>query len=226
MLAANQAALDGGSKVAELQAATALQAQGQLASALQGVRGQDVDVAAKKAALEQERKNLQAQLDQARAAGDQNAINAAQTKMAELDQRTREFNASEANKAQARSEDQSFQAQDINNQTGLEVSRLTEEQRIANEKLKLEASEAATRAAKGLLDENDRKAQLDLAHRKIQEAKDAADKAFWQGIVTSADSARRRCCPPRASQGCPRWSRHEVHPGGGGRGGPRAHPAR
>jgi hypothetical protein len=160
-------------------------AQGQLGQQLQATRSTDVDVATKKAALEQERTTLQAQLDAARAANDASAVNTLTSKMADLDQRTRELNVTAANQAQQRREDQTFSAQQLNNQTGLEVSRLTEEQRVANERLKLDASKAAQDAAQGLLTENARQEQLAFAREQLRVAKDQADRQFWGNLISS-----------------------------------------
>lgn len=74
--------------------ANQLTAQGQVVGAGTAVRGQDVDVAAKQADLAQQVKLAQSTLDAAKASGDQSAINAANQKMADLDQQTKEFNAS------------------------------------------------------------------------------------------------------------------------------------
>jgi hypothetical protein len=155
-LAANRNAMDAGSKVAELQAAGAVQAQTQVAG------------------LQQQRANLQGQLDQARAAGDQQAINTLQAKMADLDQQTKQFNATQTQTAAT-----------TNNEQGLAAQGEEERQRVENERLKLDASKAATDAAAGLLSENDRRAQLDLAYKKLADAQDEGEKSFWQGLITS-----------------------------------------
>jgi hypothetical protein len=160
-------------------------AQGQLGQQLQATRTTDVDIAAKKADLDAQKKTLQAQLDAARAANDQNAVNTLNQKMAELDQRTREVNAQATNAAQARQEDQAFQGQKLDIDRGLEVSKLTEEQRVANERLKLDASKAAQDAAQGLLTENARQEQLAFARQQLQQAKDQADRQFWGQLITS-----------------------------------------
>jgi len=160
-------------------------AQGQLGQQLQATRTTDVDVAAKKADLDQQRKTLQSQLDAARAANDQNAINSINTRMAELDQRTRELNAQAANTAQARKEEQAFAGQKTDIDRGLEVSRLTEEQRVGNERLKLDASKAAQDAAQGLLTENARQEQLAFAREQLRIAASQADRQFWGQLISS-----------------------------------------
>jgi hypothetical protein len=137
ILAANQAALAGGSKVAELEAAAAVQAQGQYASALQGVRAGDIT--------------------QSATAADVGAANA----------------------------NRDLTAQTTRNDQGLRAQGQDEDQRIANERLKLDASKAATDAAAGLLNENERQAQLKLAYDKLNLAVDQAEKSFWRGIITS-----------------------------------------
>ncbi len=185
MLEGGRRALEGATAL-EAQAAQERQtAQGQLGQQLQATRSTDVDVAAKQAQLDQERKTLQAQLDAARAANNADAVNAINTKMADLEARRQEFNATARNQAQARAEDQGFSAQNLNNQTGLEVSRLTEEQRVANERLKLDASKASQDAAQGLLTENARQEQLAFAREQLRQAKDQADRQFWGNIITS-----------------------------------------
>ena len=175
-----------GATALEAQAAQERQAaQGQLGQQLQATRSTDVDVAAKKAALDQERKTLQAQIDAAKAANDQGAINALTSKMADLDQRTRELNAQATNQAQARKEEQSFTGQQVDINRGLEVSRLTEEQRVANERLKLDASKAAQDAGQGLLTENARQEQLAFAREQLRVAQSQADRQFWGNMISS-----------------------------------------
>lgn len=173
-LAANQAALGAGSKVAELQAAGAVQAQTQVAG------------------IEQQRANLQGQIDQARASGDQDAINTLQAKMADLDQQTKTFNAGQEQTAATTRNDQ-----------GLAAQAEGERQRVANERLKLDATKAIEDSAKGLLDEAQREAtlamartQLDLAERKFQAEVDQAKKAqanedrkFWADVIARVAGA-------------------------------------
>ncbi len=274
-----------GALAGEAQAAQdRMTAQGQLSGAIQATRTTDVDVAAKRADLSQQRQNLQAQIDAARASGDQNAINTLTAKMADLDQQTKAFNASAANTTQARAEDQAFAGQKTNIEVGqrtkevnaaaantaqsraeeqafagqqsgadrdqqgrlynagatnasqarsedqafagqqsgadrelragefnagatnaaqarlegqafegqqvdinrgLEVSRLTEEQRVANERLKLDASKAAQDAAAGLLTENARQEQLAFARTQLAQTKSVEDRKFWGQIISS-----------------------------------------
>lgn len=236
-------ALAAGFKIEELNAADRLAAQGQLTTSLQGTRATDVDIAAKKASLEQERKLLQAQLENAINGGNRDAENATRLKMADLEQRSNEADAlarntiqttnltnkqraEEANAiavnsdrqkqadlkqaaekanqeaqntAQARDDEQRYGAQVDNNKTGIEVSRLTEEQRIANERLKLDASKAATDAAQGLLNEDQRQQTLALAKKQAALAEQqfkaartdadraaaAADRDFWAKVIAS-----------------------------------------
>jgi hypothetical protein len=169
-LAANRNAMDAGAKTAEMQAAGAIQAQTQVAG------------------LQQQRANLQGQLDQARAAGDQQAINSLQAKMADLDQQTKQFNAGQTQTAATTRNDQALAAQGQD-----------ENQRVANERLKLDAQGAIENSAKGLLDEAQREAtlsmarqQLDLAERRFQLEADEAKKAqanqdrmFWASVISN-----------------------------------------
>lgn len=185
MLEGGRRALEGATALEAQSAQERQTAQGQLGQQLQATRTTDVDVAAKQSQLDQERKTLQAQLDAARAANNADAVNAINVKMADLEARRQEFNTTARNQAQARAEDQGFSAQNLNNQTGLEVSRLTEEQRVGNERLKLDASKAAQDAAQGLLTENARQEQLAFAREQLRQAKDQADRQFWGGIISS-----------------------------------------
>jgi hypothetical protein len=185
MIAAGQRNLEGNIALEAQSAQERQAAQGQLGQQLQATRTTDVDVAAKRADLDAQKKTLQAQLDAARATNDANAINSLTTKMAEIDQRTREVNAAATNVAQGRKEDQAFEGQQADIQRGLDVSKLTEEQRVANERLKLDASKAAQDAAQGLLTENARQEQLALARQELANAKDQADRQFWGNLISS-----------------------------------------
>lgn len=167
-------------------------AQNTLVGALQGARSQDVDVASKQAALDQEKKTLQAQLNAARAANDQAAINAANLKLADLQQRTREFNATQTQSAATGNADRNLQAQ---------TATVTADQN--QDKLRLDAQQAVRDAASGLLSENARqeqlafaRQQLQLAEREFEELKrrnaaeeefnrSQANKQFWAGVITS-----------------------------------------
>jgi hypothetical protein len=165
-LAANQAALAGGAKVAEVEAATALAAQGQLASALQGVRAGDITQSGQGADV---------------AAGNANRDLTAQT---------------------------------TRNDQGLRAQGQDEDQRVANERLKLDAQAAIEGSAKGLLDEAQREAtlsmarrQLDLAERRFQLEVDQAkkedarkDREFWAGVIAQVAGALVPG-PPKAAHG-------------------------
>ena len=71
------------------------------------------------------------------------------------------------------------------NDQALRAQGQDEDQRVANERLKLDASKAATDAAQGLLTENARQEQIAFARQQLQQAKDQADRQFWGNIITS-----------------------------------------
>lgn len=135
-----------------------------------------------------QKQTVQAQLDQARAAGDQAAINAAQEKMADLDQRAKEVNVQETNKVAGENVDRSLTAQ--TNQ---------ESQRVENERLKIDIQKMINDSAQGLLSEAQRqqnlahaRQQLDLAEREFAAARTDADRQFaaqkrqqWLGLISA-----------------------------------------
>jgi len=76
-------------------------------------------------------------------------------------------------------------AQTTRNDQGLRAQGQGEDQRIANERLKLDASKAATDAAQGLLTENARQEQIAFAREQLRNAQNQADRQFWGQIITS-----------------------------------------
>lgn len=95
---------------------------------------------------------------------------------------TGQFNVTQQNNTQARADQQGFDSQNLNNQTGLDVSKLTEDQRIANERLKLDITEAATKAASGLLDQENKDKYLKIAQEQQKLARQRGDREgekFW-----------------------------------------------
>lgn len=243
--------LAGETQIQAQNASDRLAAQQAVVGATQGIRSTDVTQATTKAQLDQQRNTLQAQLDSAKASNDQNAINAIQTKMADLDAQQQQFNAtssntvglantaatnqgnqfnatqrttaaqkladatnqgeqfnatqenaagsqlagaqtavSQSNTAQGNTvatgnADRTVQTGESNNTQGLAAQATGEQQRVANENLKLQASAAAQQAAKGLLDENGRQQTLALAQAQLKLAQTQADRQFWGNLVSS-----------------------------------------
>ncbi len=97
MLQGSRNALEAALKGEELGLQQQLGAQQQLTGALQGTRGQDVDVATSQAQIDAQRENLQAQLRTATAQGNAQEINRIRTAMAQLDQQAQQFNAGATN---------------------------------------------------------------------------------------------------------------------------------
>jgi hypothetical protein len=146
--------------------------------------------------LTQARNVAQAQLDAARAAGDQAAINAAAMKIAELD--------ADINKTQALMEvdvdkfrsSQEVDIQKWNIDTALKAQGQEFDQWLATGDLRIKATEVAQKGAQNLLNEDQRQRALAMAEREFAEstrrynlnredAKAAADRQFWGGIISS-----------------------------------------
>jgi hypothetical protein len=77
------------------------------------------------------------------------------------------------------------QAAQGNNQTNLDAWRSDEDIRLRGEDLKLRVADAATRAAAGLLGENERAQNLAFAQQQWKVARDDRERDFWRGIITS-----------------------------------------
>lgn len=137
---------------------------------------------AKIAELDSQRKSLQATLDQARAKGDQDAINDLTRKMADLDARTAEFNATATNTAKsfaAGEQNRTAEAnanrdvtvQTTNNAGGLAANVAGADQDIKQKELQIKAQKALEDSAKGLLDEETRQENIKNARAGVELAK-------------------------------------------------------
>lgn len=124
----------------------------------------------KVAEIDASTKQLQAQLDQARAAGDQNAINTIQAKMAELDQQRSIFNVGEANKAATGNVDRAASVATSNNAQGLAANVAGSEQSVKQAELRLKIQDAVEKSAQGLLNEAQRQELIDQARTKLDQA--------------------------------------------------------
>lgn len=115
--AALQIAREGG-KAALAGRENALQSQiaarGQVVQAAQGVRGQDIDFAAKAADLDQQANNLEAQLDAARKLGNSQEINRLTALQGQLRQQAKEANAQAINRRAEVQGEMTFKADDAN----------------------------------------------------------------------------------------------------------------
>ena len=158
---------------------------------------------AKIAELDTQRKQLQAQLDSARAANDQTAINTITQKMADLDQETAKANQAAENAARDANANRSVTTQTTNNTQALQAQDQDEKQRVEATKLRIEAQKALEASAQGLLNESDRQAklaqfqqQMDIAERELEEAirsnrrqeeiaEKQANRQFWGQMISS-----------------------------------------
>lgn len=191
----------------QAQSATERQAaQAAVGQQTSDIRKTDVDVETTRAGFEEKRKTLQAQLDSARRANNQAAINDFTKKLADLDADIAKFNASQTQNADTGNANRSVDVQDKN----VDNTRDDNDQRIR-------AQKAIEDAAKGLLDENQRQEELTLAKRRLalaeEEFKFARDEAarkaaqekvqFWAGMVERllGKAAGIATAKPAAAQG-------------------------
>lgn len=152
---------------------------------------------AKVAEIDAATKRAQADLDAAKAANDQAAINAANTRIAELKAEREKFNVGEANRVATDNANRDVSVQTTN--IVQERAGITEgaNQDREDSRLRMDATKAVADLGKGLLDEESRQAaiknaeaQLQIARDQLQLAKDefAYKKAkdqfdFWTGIL-------------------------------------------
>lgn len=198
---------------AALAAETANQAQNaaerQTAQAAVGnqagqIRTADVDVENKRATFEARRKELQAQLDSARASNDQDAINDFTKKLADLDIETKKFNA-----GQTQSADTSNADRDV------EVAKTNAQLYQDDQRLKIEADKAKRDAAQGLLNEAQRQEAIRQANQmqarweaEFRAARTDADRKhaqekvqFWAGVASNLLTALVPKPPAAAAKG-------------------------
>jgi hypothetical protein len=97
MLAQGRQGLEAALGVDEQALGRQLGFQQQLTGAIQGTRGQDIDVATAQANLDAQRRNLQAQLETAVSQGNSQEINRLRMGIAQLDQQAQQFNAGATN---------------------------------------------------------------------------------------------------------------------------------
>jgi hypothetical protein len=149
--------------------------------------------------LDAQKKQTQATLDQARAAGDQAAINNAQAEMLRIDTEIKKANADLMQRTEQGNADRDLDAQTANDAASREDYRIREEARREDARLRLEATQAMQQAAQGLLQEAQReelikqaRAQIALAEQELQFAKDEAARAaarekrgFWSQLLGS-----------------------------------------
>lgn len=158
---------------------------------------------AKVAELDTQRKQLQAQLDQARAANDQAAINTITQKMADIDQETAKANQAAENTVRGENANRSVTTQTTNNTQALQAQDQDEKQRVEATKLRLDAQKALEASGQGLLNESERQAklaqfqqQMDIAERELAEAirsnrkqeeiaQKQANRQFWGQMIAS-----------------------------------------
>lgn len=95
--------------------------------------GQQLAATNKLADLDQQKKQLQAQLDAAKASNDQNAINSIQTKMAELDQQREQVNAQLRQQASEGNVNRQVEAQKFNIGTDVDVKKFAAGQKLQAE---------------------------------------------------------------------------------------------
>ncbi len=191
----------------EAQSATERQqAQGALSTAIAGTRSTDVTQATTQAQIEAQRNTLQAQLDSARAANDQAAINNFTQKLADLKAREQEVNAAALNKTaelnasnaidvnktnvaatnatSTANADRGVTVGVANNAGGLAANVAGSNEDVAQAKLKLDINKAIQDSAQGLLNEETRQknitiaqGQLDVLNKKLALETDAARRA-------------------------------------------------
>jgi hypothetical protein len=146
--------------------------------------------------LTQARNVVQAQLDQARAAGDQAAYNAAAMKLAELDADINKTNAAMDLDVQKFRSGQEVDIQKWNIDTALKAQGQEFDQWLSTGDLRIKATEVAQKGAQNLLNEDQRQRALAMAQREFDESirrfnlnredqKAAADRQFWGNIISS-----------------------------------------
>jgi hypothetical protein len=180
---------------------------------------QKLQAETKLADLQQAQNIAQAQLDQAKAAGDQNAINAANMKMADIRAQVATTNAQLAQDANKFNTTTSVGVQEKDRDTMLQGQQQAEAQRIADADMRIRAQKALEDSARGLLNEDQRQQTLDmarqqmaLAEQQFQLAKDEAARAqanenrrFWAGVISSVVSGvatgGASLAMPKAAQG-------------------------
>jgi hypothetical protein len=160
----------------------------------------------KLADLDARRKELQAQLDSARAANDQAAVNDLQKKMADLDLETQKANATIQGQNADRTLDSDKTNATIagqNQDRALKAQESDDAHWVRVEDMKLKAREQQQKAAQGLLDAEQTEVlrqqwqqQYDLAVKQFEEAKrqnksqedlarHQANVQFWGGLISS-----------------------------------------
>lgn len=146
--------------------------------------------------LGQQRNNLQAQLTAAKNAGDQAAYNAAAMRMAEIDADLTKTQAALQLDAEKFRSSQAVDIQKWDTDTALKAQGQEFDQWLQTGDLRIKATEVAQKGAQNLLNEDQRQRALAMAQREFDEsvrrynlnredAKAAADKQFWGGIISS-----------------------------------------
>jgi hypothetical protein len=161
-------------------------AQAQVGTQAGAIRTTDVDAESKRAEFTARRNELQANLDSARAANDQNAINDFTKKLADLQSEEKQFNATQRQDISKSNADRSVEVQSKN------ADLYQEDQRV-----KIDADKAKRDAAQGLLTEAQRQEQIRIAQQmqkrweiEYRDARDDAARAraqdkvqFWAGLA-------------------------------------------
>jgi hypothetical protein len=178
-LAAGEQALQAGSQIAQQDAATALQAQQQVAQ------------------FDARRKELQAQLESARKDGDANREQQVNNKMADLENDVKKFNADQTQRAAGTNASNKLTGDTTNLQTGLKSIEQDFNTWKQTNELALQAQKALEQSAQGLLNEDQRQQILSMARAQFEQAK----KEF-EALQARADKAEERA---RAEQRMQFW---------------------
>jgi hypothetical protein len=152
ILAGAERGLQAGGKIAEIDAATSLAAQGQVA------------------AFDEKRKSKQAELDAARRSGDAERIQRAEKDMLDVETEIKKFNAQQTQTANTGNVQRAQDAQGKNLDAGLSAIKDDFNTWKQTNELALQAQKALEESARGLLNEDQRQQTLTMARKQLAQA--------------------------------------------------------